>query len=174
MKNDKLHVRESLFLHLSFLIGHLSLIICEDILRVSAVRARQEIRCAFWRERRAGRCEAPRRRRCRCASSRSGNNADTRPSPPRPSGLRPAGPLALLLAPHIPPRLVARASPAGLGACSRMQIYFCASPKVADVRSGLAGKDGAREPTCSASRFGVQPSGFIDSVQAKPELRTGF
>ena len=37
MKNDKLHVRESLFLHLSFLIGHLSLIICEDILRVSAV-----------------------------------------------------------------------------------------------------------------------------------------
>src|SRR2546427_11030262 len=28
------------------------------------VRARQEIRCAFWRERRAGRCKAPRRRRC--------------------------------------------------------------------------------------------------------------
>ena len=57
----------------------------------------------FWRERRAGRCEAPRRRRCR-TSSRSGNKADARP-PPRPSGLRPAGPLALLLAPHIPPRL---------------------------------------------------------------------
>ncbi len=44
----------------------------------------------FWRERRAGTCEAPRRRRCR-TSSRSGNNADTRPSPPRPSELRPAG-----------------------------------------------------------------------------------
>src|SRR5437773_5454653 len=46
----------------------------------------------FWRERRAGRCEAPRRRRCR-TSSRSGNKADARP-PPRPSGLaarRPAG-----------------------------------------------------------------------------------
>src|SRR5207247_10551640 len=42
------------------------------------LRARQEIRCAFWRERRAGRCEAPRRRRCRCASSRSGKQADER------------------------------------------------------------------------------------------------
>src|SRR5947209_20345650 len=28
------------------------------------LRARQKIRCAFWRERRAGRCKAPRRRRC--------------------------------------------------------------------------------------------------------------
>ena len=54
----------------------------------------------FWRERRAGRCKAPRRRRCRCASSRSGNAADARP-PPRPFGLRPAGPLASLLAPYI-------------------------------------------------------------------------
>src|SRR5216117_2278642 len=44
----------------------------------------------FWRERLAGRCEAPPRGRCR-TSSRSGNNADTRPSPPRPSELRPAG-----------------------------------------------------------------------------------
>src|SRR5437870_3840818 len=35
-------------------------------------------------------------------SSRSGNAADARP-PPRPSGLRPAGPLAVLLAPYIPP-----------------------------------------------------------------------
>src|SRR5438552_13374456 len=67
-----------------------------------------------------------------------------------------------------------RAAARGPGGCSKMQIYFCASPKVADVRSGRAGKDGACEPTCSASRFGVQPSGFIDSVQAKPELRTGF
>ena len=34
-------------------------------IRVATVlRARQEIRCAFWRERRAGRCKAPRRRRC--------------------------------------------------------------------------------------------------------------
>ncbi len=43
---------------------------------------------AFWRERRAGRGE----------------------------GLRPAGPLVLLLAPYIlPGMLIARASPAGLG-----------------------------------------------------------
>src|SRR5437867_9529515 len=31
---------------------------------IKTVRARQERRCAFWRERRAGRCKAPRRRRC--------------------------------------------------------------------------------------------------------------
>src|SRR5918996_346661 len=52
------------------------------------------------------------------------------PLPPRPVGLRPAGPLALLLAPHIPPRvlLVARASPAGLGACSKVSILFLDRP----------------------------------------------
>src|SRR5919106_1567043 len=52
------------------------------------------------------------------------------PWPPRPVGLRPAGPLALLLAPHIPPRvlLVARASPAGLGACSKVSILFLDRP----------------------------------------------
>ncbi|MGD0656394.1 MAG: hypothetical protein ABSA16_18835 [Thermoguttaceae bacterium] len=43
------------------------------------------------------------------SSSRSGNEADARP-PPRPLGLRPAGPLALLLAPYMQPgMLVARA-----------------------------------------------------------------
>src|SRR6266567_8137052 len=130
MKNDKLHVRESLFLHLSFLIGHFSLVICEDILRVSAVRARQEIRCAFWRERLAGRCEAPRRRRCRCASSRSGNKADARP-PPRPSGLRPAGPLAVLLAPHIPHRVCSSLAPCqrAWGPAAKCTPYFLTGPK---------------------------------------------
>src|SRR5438874_6708617 len=58
----------------------------------------------FWRERRAGRCEAPRRSRCR-TSSRSGNSADTRPSPPRPFGLRPAG-----LRGAVPAGFVARSS----------------------------------------------------------------
>src|SRR6266516_3433664 len=125
MKNDKLHVRESLFLHLSFLIGHLSLIICEDILRLSPLRARQEIRCAFWRERRAGRCEAPRRRRCRCASSRSGNKADARP-PPRPSGLRPAGGVARSL--HTAPGMLVARLPAGLGASSKMYTLFPDGP----------------------------------------------
>src|SRR5438552_12640959 len=136
-ENDKLHVRESLFLHLSFLIGHLSLIICEDILRVSAVRARQEIRCAFWRERRAGRCEAPRRRRCRCASSRSGNKADARP-PPRPSGLRPAGPLAVLLAPYIPHRVCSSLAPCqrAWGPAAKCTPYFLTGPKASAVARG--------------------------------------
>jgi len=92
--------------------------------RADEGRVCDEIIWTLWRERRAGRCEAPRRRRCRI-SSRSGNKADARP-PPRPSGLRPAGPLALLLAPQIPQRvlLVARASPAGLGASSKVSILF--------------------------------------------------
>jgi len=69
----------------------------------------------------AGRADARRRDAGDAvSSSRSGNEADTRP-PPRPDGLRPAGPLALLLAPYIlPGMLVARASPAGLGASSKM------------------------------------------------------
>src|SRR5216117_2947717 len=51
------------------------------------LRARQKIRCAFWRERRAGRCKAPRRRRC-------GDIVEERqrrryaPWPPSPAGLR--------------------------------------------------------------------------------------
>jgi len=54
------------------------------------------------------------------SSSRSGNEADVRPAP-RPFGLRPAGPLALLLAPHIQPgMLVTRAVPARLGAGSKV------------------------------------------------------
>ncbi|PYV04599.1 MAG: hypothetical protein DMG10_07605 [Acidobacteria bacterium] len=36
----------------------------ETELTAKTLRARQKIRCAFWRERRAGRCKAPRRRRC--------------------------------------------------------------------------------------------------------------
>src|SRR5207247_2017190 len=89
------------------------------------LRARQEIRCAFWRERRAGRCEAPRRRRCRCASSRSGNKADARP-PPRPSGLRPAGPLAVLLAPYIPHRVCSSLAPCqrAWGPAAKCTPYF--------------------------------------------------
>src|SRR5437867_12819241 len=78
-------------------------------LRDSVAKGSRRNKFTFWRERRAGRCEAPRRRRCR-TSSRSGNKADARP-PPRPFGLRPAGPLALLLAPHIPPRYSSSLAP---------------------------------------------------------------
>src|SRR6266487_3479608 len=117
MKNDKLHVRESLFLHLSFLIGHLSLIICEDILRVSAVRARQEIRCAFWRERRAGRCEAA-------------------AAPLWAAARRPAGGVARSL--HTAPgMLVARALPAGLGASSKMYTLFPDGPLACSLKAEL-------------------------------------
>src|SRR5213080_651226 len=100
------------------------------------VRARQEIRCAFWRERRAGRCEAPRRRRCRCASSRSGNKADARP-PPRPSGLRPAGPLAVLLAPYIPHRVCSSPAPCqrAWGPAAKCTPYFLTGPKPAAAKT---------------------------------------
>src|SRR5881396_1614405 len=99
--------------------------------RSPRLRARQEIRCAFWRERRAGRCEAPRRRRCRCASSRSGNKADARP-PPRPSGLRPAGPLAVLLAPYIPHRVCSSLAPCQRAwrPAAKCTPYFLTGPKL--------------------------------------------
>ena len=41
----------------------------------------------FWRERRAGRREAAQRRRCRCTSSRSANEAGAGPARSRPEGL---------------------------------------------------------------------------------------
>src|SRR6266581_7044604 len=105
----------------------------------STLRARQEIRCAFWRERRAGRCEAPRRRRCRWASARSGNKADARP-PPRPSGLRPAGPLAVLLAPYIPQRVCSSLAPCqrAWGPAAKCTPYFLTGPKENLVMRRLA------------------------------------
>src|SRR5438093_8793727 len=53
-----------------------------------AAKGSRRNKFTFWRERRAGRCEAPRRRRCR-TSSRSGNEADTRPSLRAPAGCGP-------------------------------------------------------------------------------------
>src|SRR5208337_2293558 len=77
----------------------------------------------------AGRADARRRDAGDAVtSSRSANAADARP-PPRPFGLRPAGPLTALLAPHIlPGMLVARALPEGLGACSEVRHLFCHRP----------------------------------------------
>jgi hypothetical protein len=47
----------------------------------------------------------------------------------RPFGLRPAGPLALLLAPYMQPgMLVARAWPAGLGPAAKCKCYFAGGP----------------------------------------------
>ena len=86
-----------------------------------------------------------------------------------PSGCGPQARWALLLAPHVPHRvrIVARASPAGLGACSRMRTDFCASPKfqydsqIRPVFSSFAGtlgnsfcesgSPGTTIPICSSS-----------------------
>jgi len=69
-------------------------------------------------------------------SSRSGNEADARP-PPRPVGLRPAGPLAALLAPYMQPGMagppdpvpVACALPAGLGPATKCNLCLLPGPK---------------------------------------------
>src|SRR5438034_7998271 len=104
---------------------------------VRTLRARQEIRCAFWRERRAGRCEAPRRRRCRCASSRSGNKADARP-PPRPSGLRPAAKCTpyFLTGPKTRKRKESRSFGCGRAVPCSSVVFIHTRPKLRGARGG--------------------------------------
>src|SRR5881227_1067047 len=59
---------------------------------VGVVRARQEIRCAFWRERRAGRCKTPRRRRCGdIVEERQRRRCPPAAAPLRAAARRPAG-----------------------------------------------------------------------------------
>src|SRR5438093_9553419 len=101
-------------------------------LRPSRLRARQKIRGAFWRERRAGRCKAPRRRRC-------GGIVEERqrrrcPPAAAPFGLRPAGPLAVLLAPYIPQRsqrVCSSLAPCrrAWGPAAKCTPYFLTGPK---------------------------------------------
>ena len=56
------------------------------------LRARQEIRCAFWRERRAGRCKAPRRWRCGgIVEERQRRRCPPAAAPLRAAARRPAG-----------------------------------------------------------------------------------
>src|SRR5437867_12057296 len=56
------------------------------------LRARQKIRCAFWRERRAGRCKAPRRRRCGgIVEERQRRRCPPAAAPLRAAARRPAG-----------------------------------------------------------------------------------
>src|SRR5438445_7761270 len=67
-------------------------------------------------------------------SSRRGNAADARP-PPRPSGLRPAGPLAALLAPYIPQRsqrVCSSLAPCqrAWGPAAKCTPYFLTGPKL--------------------------------------------
>src|SRR6184192_3133375 len=93
------------------------------------LRARQKIRCAFWRERRAGRCKAPRRRRCGdiVEERQRRRYAPFAAAPLRAAARRPAGCVARSL--HTAAgMLVARALPAGLGASSKMYTLFPDGP----------------------------------------------
>src|SRR5881409_3635341 len=97
------------------------------------LRARQEIRCAFWRERRAGRCKAPRRRRCSdIVEERQRRRCPPAAGPLRAAARRPSGCVARSL--HTAAgMLVARALPAGLGASSKMYTLFPDGPLVPDL-----------------------------------------
>jgi hypothetical protein len=74
---------------------------------------------AFWRERRAGRCKAPRRRRCGdIVEERQRSSCPPAAAPRRAAGSQICNFLCLLFAGF-----------ADLGAGSKMPSYFCASPK---------------------------------------------
>src|SRR5947208_1016793 len=126
--NSKLGLRRKLKTHYGYLRGR---ILRLDNTRNLNSKGSRRNKFAFWRERRVGRCEAPRRRRCR-TSSRSGNNADARP-PPRPFGLRPAGPLALLLAPHIRPGYCSSLAPCqrAWGPAAKCEVISARALKIA-------------------------------------------
>jgi len=110
-------------------------------LRPSRLRARQKIRCAFWRERRAGRCKAPRRRRCGgIVEERQRRRCPPAAAPLRAAARRPAGCVARSL--HTAPgMLVARALPAGLGASSKMYTLFPDGPLAVKALSGINRED---------------------------------
>src|SRR5439155_10126966 len=97
------------------------------------LRARQEIRCAFWRERRAGRCKAPRRRRCSdIVEERQRRRCPPAAAPLRAAARRPPGCVARSL--HTAAgMLVARALPGGLGASSKMYTLFPDGPLAVNV-----------------------------------------
>src|SRR5438552_112183 len=110
--------------------------------RAGGLRARQEIKCAFWRERRAGRCKAPRRRRCGdIVEERQRRRCPPAAAPLRAAARRPAGCVARSL--HTAAgMLVARALPAGLGASSKMYTLFPDGPLV--VPLGVFGTETRR------------------------------
>src|SRR5213594_635204 len=132
--------------------------------RAGGLRARQEIRCAFWRERRAGRCKAPRRRRCGdIVEERQRRRCPPAAAPLRAAARRPAGCVARSLhtAADAAGMLVARALPAGLGASSKMYTLFPDGPLAAISWSGaecvgdcfLRAGDGTYRPACKVQRF---------------------
>src|SRR5437870_7714799 len=87
---------------------------------------------AFWRERRAGRCKAPRRRRCSdIVEERQRRRCPPAAAPLRAEARRPPGCVARSLhtAADAAGMLVARALPAGLGASSKMYTLFPDGPR---------------------------------------------
>src|SRR5256884_9562799 len=111
------------------------------------LRARQKIRCAFWRERRAGRCKAPRRRRCGGIVEERQRRRCPPAAPLRAAARRPAGCVARSL--HTAAgMLVARALPAGLGASSKMYTLFPDGPLVLLVCVSFSGPAFSRIYNC--------------------------
>src|SRR5213592_1664500 len=123
--------------------------------RAGGLRARQEIRCAFWRERRAGRCKAPRRRRCSdIVEERQRRRCPPAAAPLRAAARRPPGCVARSL--HTAAgMLVARALPAGLGASSKMYTLFPDGP----LAKALAGGERKRTPGIVQHEFAPAAAG---------------
>src|SRR5438552_11000446 len=121
--------------------------------RAGGLRARQEIRCAFWRERRAGRCKAPRRRRCGgIVEEQQRRRCPPAAAPLRAAARRPAGCVARSL--HTAAgMLVARALPAGLGASSKMYTLFPDGPLAVNAAHlAFTTKTRRREEFCATGR----------------------
>src|SRR5947208_1827094 len=160
------------------------------------LRARQKIRCAFWRERRAGRCKAPRRRRCGdIVEERQRRKCPPAAAPLRAAARRPAGCVARSL--HTAAgMLVPRALPAGLGASSKMYTLFpdgrlatCRTPKsTVDHSFGcgwaaaenyfhddgtIRGKEAGTTPISSGSVPASSPS-TCAHIPLGPSARTAF
>jgi hypothetical protein len=74
-----------------------------------------------------------------CPSSRRRNEADARP-PPRPSGLRPPGPLAALLAPYIPPRVCSSLTPCqrAWGSAAKCKRFSLTGPNQEQALSAVS------------------------------------
>src|SRR5881296_1809723 len=163
------------------------------------LRARQEIRCAFWRERRAGRSKAPRRRRG-TATPKDRQRPGCRPAaaPLGAAARTPPGCVARSLhtAAVAAGMLVARALPAGLGASSKMYTLFpdgplasCRTPKsTVDHSFGcgwaaaenyfhddgtIRGKEAGTTPISSGSVPASSPS-TCAHIPLGPSARTAF
>ena len=100
-------------------------------------------------------------------SSRSGNAADARP-PPRPSGLRPAGPLAALLAPYIPQRVCSSLAPCqrAWGPAAKCTPYFLTGPKGrGTLRGDRSSREDIKAPSTSTKPREARTSGIFSRYE---------